>query len=349
MERRDTRRRFEQWAHNPLCEANAISAIMGVSMADVAKRENLRPSMGQSPFALQRGERFERQLFRNNAEVMREQLVAAEVLLPEATGFRDLRMRQLGGTSRNLDEAQDRTLRLLGELASSGLRRATPNLVAGATICVPGRAMLPEAILVLDALVIRAKGKLAELVVGEVKTYPDRGGFTDRSELAGARAQLGVYVHGLEQVIADKGWIDRLSVAKLGFLALTKPGSNRSSIRVREDLRYQADRAARGLASLRDIASKMAPEGTPPEDPISTVIAAPMHYEEACIRFCDRASGCFAHALANGDPSVLGDDVARLLGTMTLPRVRELLHGAKPKSRREQELVELARGGGGKR
>lgn len=64
MENRDTRRRFEQWGKNPGCEANAVSAILGISMVEVAEREGLTSMMGQSPFALQRGQRFERQLFR---------------------------------------------------------------------------------------------------------------------------------------------------------------------------------------------------------------------------------------------------------------------------------------------
>ena len=31
---RDTRRRFEQWASNPQCEANTISAVQNVRMSD---------------------------------------------------------------------------------------------------------------------------------------------------------------------------------------------------------------------------------------------------------------------------------------------------------------------------
>jgi hypothetical protein len=348
VESRDTRRRFEQWARNPECEANAASAILGVSMVDVATREGLTPNMGQSPFALQRGQRFERQLFRNDAEVLRAELEKAAVLPAGSKGFGDFRMRQLGGSCRTLDEARERTLQLLGVLAKSGAGSKTPSLVAGATICVPGRAMLPEAILVLDALVVRKKDELPELVVGEIKTYPDRGGHTDRIELAGARAQSGVYVHGLTEVLDENGWTGRIGVGTTGFLVLTKPGSNRPSVRAREDLRYQAARAARGLEKLRGLAGHMAPSGAPPADPIAAILAAPIHYEEACIRFCDRASGCFARALSAGDPSVLGDDVARLLGTMSLDRVRELLHGAKPKTHAERELVTLAGTRGGR-
>jgi hypothetical protein len=118
---RDTRRRFEQWARNPECEANATSAILGVSMVEVAKREGLQPTMGQSPFALQRGQRFERQLFRDDAQLMRAELEKVGVLPAAPLGFLDLRMRHLGGTCRDLDDARARTLDLLGSLAKNGL------------------------------------------------------------------------------------------------------------------------------------------------------------------------------------------------------------------------------------
>ncbi len=59
--------------------------------------------------------------------------------------------------------------------------------------------MLPEAILVIDgAAVILRDLTPPELIVGEIKTYPDRGGYTEPAQLAQARAQAGVYVHGLD-------------------------------------------------------------------------------------------------------------------------------------------------------
>jgi hypothetical protein len=100
-------------------------------------------------------------------------------------------------------------------------------------------------------------------------------------------------------------------------------------VRADEDLRYQTARAARGLEKLRALAEQMAPAGEPPDDPIAAVIAAPIHYEEACIRFCDRAAACFTRALGSGNPGTLEDNVARLLGSTSLHRVRELLHRAK--------------------
>jgi hypothetical protein len=165
-------------------------------------------------------------------------------------------------------------------------------------------------------------------------------------ELQGTRAQAGVYVHGITEVLDQNGWSDRIRVAVKGFFVLTKPGSNRPSVRAHEDLRYQAARAARGLEKLRALAASIAPSGRMPADPVAAVLAAPTRYQEACIRFCDRAPGCYKRALDAGDPAALGDDVVRLLGTISLTRVCELLDGAKPTTHAERELIKLAAAGG---
>jgi hypothetical protein len=70
--------------------------------------------------------------------------------------------------------------------------------------------MLPEALLVLDALVALRDDRPPTLRVGEVKTCPDRGGYTDSTELATTRAQAGVYVHGLRLVLDELRGFARL-------------------------------------------------------------------------------------------------------------------------------------------
>ena len=201
--RRDTRRRFEQWIQNPLCEANTISAVHGIEMAEVVRHEGGDPTMGQSPFAIARGQRFERILFARDAAVLTEALTKSGVLPGGSSGLADFRLRLHGGRSRTLDQARASTAELLQATAKHP--RRAPAVVAGATVSIPGGVMLPEALLVLDVLVIRRGEDRPELVVGEIKTYPDRAGYTDPRELATARAQAGVYVHGLGLVLKELG------------------------------------------------------------------------------------------------------------------------------------------------
>lgn len=337
--RRDTRLRFEQWARNPSCEANTLSAVRGISMTDVAKAEGGRVTMGQSPFALARGQTFERGLFNANADKLRKALIVAEVLDVAARGFTDFRTRQNRGKLPDLDSALEQTSKLLTTLSTAKGPNVEPSIVAAATIRIPERVMLPEAILVIDVLVVRwdATARRPELVVGEVKTYPDRGGHTDPADLATARAQAGVYVHGLDVTLTAMGLGDRFTVSRNGFLVLSRPGSNFPSVRANEDLRYQTMRAERGFRQLERAADAILKEGEAAS--IAAVLSAPTSYESACIAFCDRAPTCFKRALEAGDPVILGEDVARLLGSVSLTRAMELLDGDKPRSAAEEDVA----------
>ncbi|OQC42066.1 MAG: hypothetical protein BWX64_00448 [Acidobacteria bacterium ADurb.Bin051] len=334
---RDTRRRFEQWARNPECLANTLSAVHGVPMAVVARSEGLTPRMGQSPFALARGQNFERMLFGSEAERLREELVRKRVLSPGEVEFRDLRLRQNSGPFRDLDAAREATSELFREIARAP---AGQWLVASPTILIPGGVMLPEAMLVIDVLAARReKGERARLVVGEIKTYPDRGGYTDPADLAQARAQAGTYVHGLELVVAELGLADELAVAREGFLVLSRPGSNYPSVRAGEDFRYQAERAKRGFALLASAASALPPD--PEEARIAGISAAAVKYRQGCLSFCDRAELCHRRALESGEPAVLGDEIGRLLGEISVHRAVRLLGSGRARNAAEADLKRL--------
>jgi hypothetical protein len=303
-------------------------------MAEVVKSEGGQPSFGQSPFAIARGQTFERSLYRSEGRAMYQALKVSGVVPQSASGLVDLRLRINGGTLPSLDKALAETANTLREAVRT--KHHGPWLVAGATVRVPGGVMLPEAILVLDALVIDRGDVPVTLVVGEIKTYPDRGGYTDVKELATARAQCGVYVHGLQLVIAELGLTEEVKVSLKGFLVLTRPGFNRASVRAGEDLRYQAERARRGFALLRDAAEGL-PKGSGRAG-IPEIRGAEINYCEACVSFCDRVAVCRAKALAVGDGAILGDDVARFLGTIPLQRALALMEGAAAETPAEQDL-----------
>ena len=201
---RDTRRRFEQWAQNPTCEANTLSAVHNVPMSLVAKADGAESTFGQSPFALARGQQFERLLFRSGGSSMLDALRNAQVVPESAAGLADFRLRISGGRFSNLDESLQATRTLLRSVAARGRKASEPWLVAGATVRVPGGVMLPEAILVLDALVIDHRQWPRVLMVGE-SSVPDHGSYANPRELATARAQAGVYVHGLALVVEELG------------------------------------------------------------------------------------------------------------------------------------------------
>jgi hypothetical protein len=157
-------------------------------------------------------------------------------------------------------------------------------------------------------------------------------------ELATARAQAGVYIHGLRLVLQNLGLENAIDVLDSGFLVLSRPGYSVPSIRANEDLRYQAARAERGFEKLREIAARLAIT-TDNDAVIRQIQTAAVKYTDACVSFCDRAQSCHASALRNGDPVVLGQDVSRFVGATTLGRAIELLAGARPSNAAEEDLL----------
>jgi hypothetical protein len=311
-------------------------------MVDVAKAEGLSPSFGQSPFAIARGDRFERGLFQEDRRLL-SGLISVGLLPKGTSNFVDLRQKSAGGPkSINVDQAIAATRDLIKTLNVD----SPPALVAAPTIKIPRGVMLPEAVLIIDALIIRptSDGKL-ELIVGEVKTYPDRGGYTSPSEPAVARAQAGIYVHALDIVVSEMSLESVLSVSTSGFLVLSKPGTNQPSIRPNEDFRYQAERAKRGFDLLEAAALAM-PEGywadldkATPQELVTAIQNASTDYKESCLSFCDRAPTCRAGAVERGDPIILGEETRRMLGSITILRALELIDGATPLNETEKDLV----------
>lgn len=340
--RADIRARLEQWAKNPRCPSNGFSVILGIPMRDVAIAEGLRPTTGQSRFALAAGYRFERFLLADEARLLREELAKKGVVSPGSCGFLDLRLTKNGGPLRYQEEAIGATQKVLQQAAAAA--EATPSIVASAAIRLPGSPLLPEAVLVLDALVIQRERSPTHLVVAEFKTYPDRGGFTDTVSLAGARAQAGTYVHGLEVLVRQLDLSAALVVSSQGILILTRPGSYQPSIRVDEDLRYQAARARRGLAGLQRLAVDIA--GRAGDDPMRCILEAETVYGPSCLAFCDRARGCFLRALQRGDPAILGEESEAFLGSVDLERAARLLGGAKSCNAGEEDLLQRLREAG---
>jgi hypothetical protein len=339
---RETRRRFEQWARNPQCHANVVSAVHNVKMGVVARRENpSAPRDGQSVFALARGRTFEDGLVRDGGDRLLDALRRSDVLLSTSHGFLDHRTVANGGSVADLDAAVQLGHQFLVALAEG---RRFDGAVSSLTVRIPRGVMLPEAILIIDVLAVRTDGERPEIAVGEIKTYADQGGHTSRHDLATARAQMGLYVHALDVTLDGLGLTGRIHVSRTGFLVLTYPGSNQPSVRSGEDLTYQLARAQRGFELMEEAALLMNGEygsgdDDDPDSMIDLVRHADTHFQESCLTFCERADHCYQRALELGRGVVLGDDVERFLNGVSLTRVDELLSGAAPTSRVEHDLI----------
>lgn len=338
----NTRVRFEQWANNPECAANTMSAVLNVPMAAVAQSLGYQGNKGTSPFAVVRGMTFEHDLFKDEAQRLRDGLERAEVLPEGTVGFEDFRLpRNRGSKVKSLDEAISGSREFLHSLPKNSLV-SVPSITTGLTLRLAKGQMLPEATLILDVMTIHPQedGKFV-LRVGEIKVFPDRGGYTDPQHLASARAQAGVYKEALENWIELEGLGESLSVSHLGFLVFTWPGSGWPVIRGNEDLREQADRARRGFKQFDDSASDLVGVNSAEYEPseyAEWVAHSETKYKEACWGFCDLAPRCQDLALRQDRGIVLGTEAAKLLGTTSMTRALELLDGALPETEFEESL-----------
>lgn len=339
--RRNTRARFEQWAKNPTCEANTLSAVHNVRLDKAAEAVGLTPSFGQSPFAIARGNRFEAGLFYDDAAKLRASLERKGCLPTGSSGLLDLRLKMNGGTRiGTIEQALAETEAWLRRIAEHP--ESAETIVAAPMIKIPKGVILPEALLIIDVVTVTypPTGKV-RVTVGEVKVFPDRGGHTDPQQLASARAQAGVYEHAMNLAIDTLGLADGIEVDTQGFLVFTWPGSNSPSVRPNEDLRYQAIRAERGFERLEHVALALVRDDDFSADNpqlISRVLEAPTEYSEACLSFCDLAPRCHANALEADDSIILGGEVARFLGETTISRALELMAGSSPANDREADL-----------
>ena len=339
--RRNTRGRFEQWVKNPQCEANTLSAILNVKLADVALSLCYQPEYGQSPFAITRGLQFESWLFKDEARVIRESMEKAGILQENSSGFLDLRLTMNGGdTIKSVDAALEKSHQLLVRL-SDDKDFNPPTIIAGLMLKIPKGVMLPEATLIIDVASIQQIDGEWVIRVGEIKVFPDRGGHTDSNEISTARAQAGVYQHALQITVDSLDLTNPPVVSTKGYLVFTWPGTNSPVIRANEDLTYQARRAALGFDRLDNVAQELINKQTQSlaEVDLKDWIAhSETEYKEICWSFCDLAPRCQDLAIADDRAIVLGTEASKLLGSVTLGRAIKLLDGREPITEIERAL-----------
>lgn len=339
--RRNTRGRFEQWVKNPQCEANTLSAVLNVKLADVALSLGYQPEYGQSPFAITRGLQFESWLFKDEARVIRESMEKVGILQENSLGFLDLRLTMNGGNSiKSVDAALEKSHQLLVRL-SDDKDFKPPTIIAGLMLKIPKGVMLPEATLIIDVASIQQVEGEWVIRVGEIKVFPDRGGHTDSNEISTARAQAGVYQHALQITVDSLDLNKPPVVSTKGYLVFTWPGTNSPVIRANEDLTYQARRAALGFDRLDNVAQELMNKQTQnlAEVDLKDWIAhSETEYKEICWSFCDLAPRCQDLAIADDRAIVLGTEASKLLGSVTLGHAIELLDGREPMTEIERTL-----------
>jgi hypothetical protein len=330
-------------ARNPSCQLLKAVTVAGLSPATVAEQVYGEPPRErQSPFAIGAGNQFESGVFDNGAARLLEiYRTAGRLSLAEC---RIVNVPELApGTSpAAMARRQAISLRLLrAKLAGEAW---APNLIIKPRLSV-GLLDLTFNI-EPDALVAADADPFFRPV--EIKSYPDRGGKTDASDVRGACRQAAVAVVALRGLATQFGasGVQELVPAR-GDLVLRTPGSYRPTLRPMplegevDSLERALQEAPRNLGETEQLLASIGASAA--LDAPAVVDQLPNNYRENCREFCALAAQCKQRALAQSDPILLGSR-AREEGSSagSLQRVLELLDGRGAAARdRAGQLLQL--------
>ena len=336
-------RGLERMARNPSCRLLKALTVAGLSPATVVQQvygEVTREQ--QSPFAIGAGNQFESGVFDNGAARLLDAYRSAGTL--SLLECRVVNVPELapGITPAAMARRQAISLRLLrAKLAGEAW---APNLIVKPRLSVTllGLTFNIEP----DALVV-ADGEAFYRPV-EIKSYPDRDGKTDATDVRGACRQAAVAVVALRAVAAQAGAADVESlVPARGDLVLRTPGSYRPTLRPMtlqgevDSLERALQEAPRNLGETEVLLTSIGASAA--LDAPAVVDQLPNNYRENCREFCALASECKKRAVAQSDPVLLGSRAREEWASAgSITRVLELLdgRGAPPLNRAEQLLQE---------
>jgi hypothetical protein len=318
-------RGLERVARNPECLRLRALTIAGITPGTAATAVmGLEDREAQSPFAMTIDQRFERHLLSNGAANLFALYVKEGRLGPTDSKVSVISDFAPGDTQAARQRREAETRRLF-DLKLRGDPTA-PNLVVRPRLTVPlvgvPHAFEPDFLVASDADPF--------FRVGDLKSYPDRGGKTDQADLRSACRQSAVGVVGLRHATVLLGVQDpsRLAIAQ-GDLILKVTGLFLATLRpmtltgeVDSILRALAD-APSNLAELEGLL----PAGGALDDP-QVLAAIPNHYRSTCREHCALWTHCRSQAQVMSNPVILGDEASeRLAAAGSLNRARDLMNG----------------------
>ena len=316
-------RGIESLARNAGCTRLRAIIVAGLTPSEVIKFVYQGDPDAMSPFAMVVSQSYERRLLGNSGASLltayREKglLTQSEVKIADVADIADgdgpvARARRVLETQRLID------------LKLSGDPRA-PNLILN--------PRLP-----LELVGVTHPVELAYLVasdaepfyrVGVIKSYADRGGKTDTSDIRSACREAAVGTLCLQQHVGGRGGDSHLAGDRIDMV-LRAPGSFQPRL-------FPAMRAQSELASLMralsaapadlDEIERILPAGATLADP-RMIERLPNNYCSACKEHCALWERCRAQALAAGQPIILGDLAAEQLAAAgSISRAIDLLDG----------------------
>lgn len=335
-------RGIERIARNPDCLRLRALTIAGIKPATAVRILGGVDREGQSPFALTLGQRFERQLLRNGAAnllaLYRDcgHLSITEVKVADIGELAP----GTGAAARRRRETETRRV-LESKLRGDPL---APNLIIKPRL----KVSLVGALHPIEPDFLIAADSDQFYRVGEVKSYPDRGGKTDQSDIRSACRQAAVGVVGLRQSLLQLGIKNPSDLATADAdLVLRVTGLFLPTLH-RQSIKGEVDSILRAIAEVPtnlDELEALLPVESSLDDPV-VLASVPNSYRPSCKEHCALWEQCRGQALAARDPIVLGDLAAeKLAAAGSIDRALDIMSGtgAPPRNPAEAALGEELR------
>jgi hypothetical protein len=338
------RARLEQWLDNPRCEKNAASAVLNIPMQEIAAATiaalNLQASQVRatepksiSEFARQLGHAFEKSLFEPEPPLMIDLLTSSGLI--DSANRIEVINRLTGASTAELLAESHRIFKLI-----SSADAQTAFVINGFRL--PAEFLPPDSTLEIDILVARPStdGK-HEIVLGEVKVYPDKGGRTDAVQISSARSQVGLYAHIIRNWLPSLNETENLEYLGKGFFVLTDPATRQPILSAIENMDEQEARARTSIEAIHKVQFSELQDEDNHEKKLAAVIDLKTNFNESCWGRCAMAEVCFSQARAIDRTVVLGSKIERQLGQILLRDAVSLADKRlAPSSALEQDLAQ---------
>jgi hypothetical protein len=326
------RARIEQWLSHPTCERNTASAVLAVPLHLLP---GASPSREASQLAGWIGNAFEASLFEERFELLGNLLVEAG-LLSEDIYLIPKEKEDLIGLDLQLELSKNR----IAEMVPASSKKAY--IFRGFRL--PARLFGDESAFEIDLLLaVPCSDTQYELIIGEVKVYPAKAGRTNPGQIAGARAQAGLYAHILSEWLEEHTELSNVVFNNKGFLVFTNPVDGKPLIAEVNSLFEQRTRANLAIQSLTKVKNTrkdwVTIENGKLEEKVSFLEGVKTDSGDGCWSFCSLAHRCFKDAVSNDSTIVLGSQSANHLSRIPLSVALQLADGTlEPQDEVEAEL-----------
>lgn len=300
---------------NPGCTRRRVIDSAGVAAHDLAERLGQPTLRGQSPFAIEGGNRFEDRLKRRSGYELLVEALAPFVELPKPPDLVVEDLNKVGRTKDRgwMDARARRTDDALARIARADAN--APHVVDHPVLQLDLAGVTVN--LEPDALAFRV-GERLELV--EIKSYPVIDGQADPAKLSSTAGQAAVYHMALRATLERLGFDPELLVPSVILVAPRNFG--RSPVAHRIELKKKSmslSRVLRAVPRTADVLDSLPagltfdvdPDGDFDDETLRAALTAAVGQVDAlyvpeCVQTCDMAKFCRSEAWAHDDPARLG-------------------------------------------